>query len=171
MTRNEQLEELRYAMRQTKDKRLFERYQSVLLHLEGKNNIEIASIIQRNRATVGEYIKAYKKEGITGLRMGISTGKPNRLTVEQRAKLAEIITTKIPADVGFAPYTNWTLALLISLVEREWAVTYSLRGMSKLLERMQFSHTRPTYTLANADPEKQKTFKEETFPALKKAIL
>lgn len=54
MTRNEQLEELRYAMRQTKDKRLFERYQSVLLHLEGKNNIEIASIIQRNRATVGE---------------------------------------------------------------------------------------------------------------------
>lgn len=103
--------------------------------------------------------------------MGISTGRPNRLTVEQRAKLAEIITTKIPADVGFAPYMNWTLALLVSLVEREWAVSYSLRGMSKLLERMQFSHTRPTYTLAKADLEKQKTFKEETFPALKKAVL
>lgn len=72
MTRNEQLEELRQAMRQTKDKRLFERYQTVFLHLEGKNNIEIAAIIQRNRATVGEYIKPYKKEGITGLRMDIS---------------------------------------------------------------------------------------------------
>ena len=171
MSRNEPLEELRLAMRQTKDKRLFERYQAVFLHLKGKNNIEIAAIIQRNRVTVGEYIKAYKKEGITGLRMGISTGKPNRLTVEQRAKLAEIITTKTPADVGFAPYTNWTLALLVSLVKSEWEVSYSLRGMSKLLERMDFSHTRPTYTLANADPEKQKTFKEETFPAFKKALL
>lgn len=171
MTRNEQLEELRLAMRQTKDKRLFERYQAVFLHLEGKNNIEIAAIIQRNRATVGEYVKAYKKEGITGLRMGISTGKPPHLTVEQRAELAEIITTKTPADVGFAPYTNWTLALLVSLTEREWGASYSLRGMSKLLERMGFSHTRPTYTLAKADPEKQKTFKEETFPALKKALL
>lgn len=171
MLRNEQREELQTAMRQTKDKRLFERYQTVFLHLEGKNNVEIAMIIQRNRATVGEYIKAYKKEGITGLRMGISTGKPHRLTIEQRAELAEIVTTKTPADVGFAPYTNCTLALLVSLVKREWAVSYSLRGMSKLLERMQFSHTRPTYTLANADPEKQKTFKEETFPALKKAFV
>lgn len=116
-------------------------------------------------------MKAYKKEGIAGLRMGISTGKPPRLTVEQRAELAELITKKTPADVGFAPYTNWTLALLVSLTERKWSASYSLRGMSKLLERMGFSHTRPTYTLAKADPEKQKTFKEETFPALKKALL
>ncbi|MGN7479854.1 helix-turn-helix domain-containing protein, partial [Solibacillus silvestris] len=43
------------------------------------------------------------------------------------------------------------MILLVSLVEREWAVSYSLRGMSKLLERMQFSPTRPTYTLANVD--------------------
>lgn len=158
MTRNEKLEELRLAMRQTKDKRLFECYKSIFLHLEGKNNIEIAAVIQCNRATVGEYIKAYKQEGI-------STGKPPHLTVEQRAELAEIIATKTPADVGFSPYTNWTLALLVSLAEREWDASYSLRGMSKLLERMGFSYTRPTYTLAKADPEKQKIFKEETFPA------
>lgn len=82
--------------------------------------------------------------------------------------MAEIILTKTPSDLGFAPHTNWTLALLVSLVEREWAVSYSLRGMSKLLERMQFSYTCPTYTLANADLEKQKVFKLETFPALKK---
>lgn len=169
MTRNEHLEKLQLAMRQTKDKRLFERYQAVFLHFDGKTNVEIAGIIQRNRATVGTYIQAYKNSGLAGLHMGISTGKPSYLTLEQRAELAEIITTKTPADVGFSPYTNWTLALLVSLTEREWAASYSLRGMSKLLERMGFSNTRPTYTLAKADPEKQKTFKEETFPALKKA--
>lgn len=61
MTRNEQIEELRLAMRQTKDKRLFERYQAVFLHFDGKNNIEIADIIQRNRATVGGTLKRIKK--------------------------------------------------------------------------------------------------------------
>lgn len=169
MTRNEQLEQLQSAMRQTKDKRLFERYQAVFLHVEGKTNVEIAGILQRNRGTVGSYIKAYKNGGLTGLQMGISTGKPSYLSVEQRDELADIITTKTPADVGFAPYTNWTLALLVSLTKREWDVSYSLRGMSKLLHRMGFSNTRPTYTLAKADPEQQKTFKEETFPDLKKA--
>lgn len=169
MTRNEQLKQLQLAMRHTKDRRLFERYQSVFLHFNGKTNVEIATIIQRNRVTVGSYIKAYKNGGLPGLEMGISTGKPSYLSMEQRAELANIITTKTPADVGFAPYTNWTLALLVSLAKREWDVSYSLRGMSKLLHRMGFSNTRPTYTLAKADPEKQKTFIEETFPALKKA--
>lgn len=169
MPHNEQLEQLQLAMRQTKDRRLFERYQAVFLHFAGKTNVEIAAIILRNRGTVGSYIKAYKNGGLPGLQMGISTGKPSYLTLEQRAELADLITTKTPADVGFAPYTNWTLALLVSLTKREWAASYSLRGMSKLLERMGFSNTRPTYTLAKADPEKQKTFKEETFPALKKA--
>lgn len=161
MTRNEQLEQLQLAMRQTKDRRLFERYQALFLHFDGKTNVEIAAIIQRNRGTVGSYIKAYKNGGLTGLKMGISTGKPSYLTLEQRAEFADMITTKTPADVGFAPYTNWTLAVLVSLTEREWSASYSLRGMSKLLERMGFSNTRPTYTLAKADPEKQKTFKEE----------
>lgn len=168
MTQLTPIEELRYAMKQTTDKRLFERYQAVYLHFNGQTNRQIAEIIQRSRVTVGSYIHAYKKGGLVGLRMGISSGKPSYLSEEQRKALGMMITEKIPSDVGFAPYTNWTLALLVAWVEREWSVTYSLRGMSKLLERMDFSYTRPTYTLAKADPEKQKHFTEETFPALKK---
>ena len=36
------------------------------------------------------------------------------------------------------------------------------------MERLGLSHTRPSYTLANADPEKQREFREEIFPAIKK---
>ncbi|MDQ0196746.1 transposase [Paenibacillus wynnii] len=35
---------------------------------------------------------------------------------------------------------------------------------------MGFSYTKPTYTLARADLDKQKAFKEEIFPALKKVL-
>ena len=37
-----------------------------------------------------------------------------------------------------------------------------------MMERLGLSYTRPTYTLEKADPEKQRKFREETFPDLKK---
>jgi transposase len=36
------------------------------------------------------------------------------------------------------------------------------------MHRLDMSYTKPTYTLAAADEEKQKEFVEETFPRLKK---
>jgi transposase len=46
--------------------------------------------------------------------------------------------------------------------------TYSIRGVSKLMHRLDLSYTKPTYTLAAADEEQQKEFAEATFPRLKK---
>nr|WP_275900928.1 winged helix-turn-helix domain-containing protein [Paenibacillus periandrae] len=51
-------------------------------------------------------------------------------------------------------------------IHREFGKTYSIRGVSKLLHRMELSYTKPTYTLAAADEEKQKLFVETTFPRL-----
>ncbi|WP_374992203.1 winged helix-turn-helix domain-containing protein [Paenibacillus sp. LHD-38] len=42
-----------------------------------------------------------------------------------------------------------------------------MRGVSKLMHRMDLSYTKPTYTLAAADEEKQRLFVESTFPRLK----
>lgn len=109
--------------------------------------------------------------GLTANRMGVSTGKPPYLSQEQEAILSEIIRTKIPVDVGFTEKCNWTLSIIAQLVEREWAVTYTIAGMSILLKRLGFSHTRPTYTLEKADIEKQELFINETFPALKKCYM
>jgi hypothetical protein len=37
----------------------------------------------------------------------------------------------------------------------------SLTGILRMLWRLGLSYTRPTYTLAKADPEKQRTFRRE----------
>ena len=132
--------------------------------------IEIAAIINRNRVTVSDYIAAYIEGSIEGLTPGQSTGKPSKLSSEQTAILLEIISTKVPADMGFEARYNWTLALIVEFVKDKWEVTYSLRGMSLLLEGLDLIYTRPTYTLEKADPEKQRVFVEETFPALKKSL-
>lgn len=170
MTTQEQIQELQTAMRETKNRRLYERYQAIFLWLSGYQQKEIAAIIQRDVSTIRDYRKAYETGGISALQMGYSPGKPPKLSTEQRAILADMLATKTPVDMGFPATANWTLSLIVQWVEREWNISYSLRGMSIVLHHLGFSHTRPTYSLEKADPVKQKEFVEETFSDLKKTL-
>jgi transposase len=106
MTTQEQIQELQTAMRETKNRRLYERYQAVSLWLSGYQQKEIASIIQRDASTIREYRKAYETGGISVLQMGYSPGKPPKLSAEQRAILADMLATKTPADMGFPATVN-----------------------------------------------------------------
>lgn len=168
MNDEDQIAELTEAMHHTKVGRMFERYQAVLLYMEGYPAEEIAHIIHRSPTTVSNYLKAYQADGIRGLAPGQSTGRPRRLTQEQEGILVETIITKTPTELKLSPYSNWTLALIAQYILENWGFQYSLRGVSIMMKRLGLSYTRPTYTLEKADPEKQRKFREETFPNLKK---
>lgn len=77
--------------------------------------------------------------------------------------------SKRPVDVGIEAKYTWTLKLAMLFVEREFRKMFTERGRSKLLHRLEFSYTKATYTLESADPDEQETFRNKTFPALKKA--
>jgi len=110
----------------------------------------------------------YETEGISALHMRFSPGRSSWLTVEQREKLKQVIVNQVPADVGFKARFNWTLQLIADYIERTYGRRYSIRGVSKVMEHLKMSFTKPTYTLAAADPIQQQQFVEETFPALKR---
>lgn len=147
---------------------MYERLQSIRLRLMGMPVSEIANILCRSEKTIRIYLHAYEKEGISGLIMRFSPGRSSRLTKDQRDELKRVIVNQVPADVGFTARFNWTLQLIADYIEHMYGCKYSLRGVSKLMEHMDISYTKPTYTLAAADPVKQQQFVEETFPALKK---
>ncbi|WP_179087993.1 winged helix-turn-helix domain-containing protein [Paenibacillus sp. FSL R7-0273] len=46
---------------------------------------------------------------------------------------------------------TWTLPLFSEWIKREYGVIISVRGISAMLKRMNFSFTKATYTLANAN--------------------
>lgn len=161
METKKQLAELQQAMKKAKNRRLFERYQAVYLYLKGYTMKETGQIIGRSRETVSTYISAYKKEGIAGLTLGHSSGKPRRLNPNQEATLVEVVTEKNPADVQISEQEHWTLALMIKYVEREWGYTYSLRGMSLLLKRLGLVYKRPRYTMEKSYAESKSKLDEE----------
>lgn len=151
MENKKQLAELQSAMKKATNRRLFERYQAVYLYLKGYTMKEIGEIIGRSRETVSTYISSYKKKGINGLSLGHSSGKPRRLSPVQEAILIEVITQETPATVQISERTHWTLALIVKYVEREWEFTYSLRGMSLLLQRLGLIYKRPHYILEKVE--------------------
>ena len=94
-------------------------------------------------------------------------GYQKKLTDKQETELTEIITTQTPEEADVGVFANWTAALICHLVKEKYGVKYSERRMRDLLKRSGLSYTRPTYTLAKADPKKQEEFKEK-FYELKK---
>lgn len=162
------LQEIKKLMKQENSRRMFERYQSIFLYLQGKSSKEIASIIGRTAETINGYIQAYKKSGVTGLQMTPPPGRPDKLTQAQQDELKETIINNLPVDLGFTAKHSWTLQLIRDHIEQTYNCTFSIRGTSKLMHRMEMSYTKPTYTLAAADEAKQATFLETTLPELKK---
>jgi transposase len=138
----EKLQEVEKRLKHEKSRRMYERYQTVRLHLLGKDNAEIA--------------------------ISIGPGPPEQLIQEQQEQLKKTILDSLPHEVGFTAKFNWTLHIIGEYIKREFGKSYSIRGVSKLMHRMELSYTKPTYTLAAADEEKQREFVETTFPRLKK---
>ncbi|MCU6797416.1 winged helix-turn-helix domain-containing protein [Paenibacillus sp. WQ 127069] len=160
--------EIETLMKKEKDRRMFERYQAIYLHLKGKTALDIAETIGRTERTVFKYLRAYREAGVAGLQMNYSTGAPERLTKEQQEQLKQTIVSSVPHEVGFCSKYSWTLYLIGEYIKREFGPTYSLRGISKMAHRLGLSYTKPTYTLAAVDEAKQQAFTEVTFPTLKK---
>jgi putative transposase len=164
---NPEIQAIKAAMKKTKDKKMYQRYRVIYLHLKGKTNRDIAREEGFCEHTVGTYISKYNKVGLDGLTPKLSPGAPRLLTPEQEKELELIITTKTPDEVGFPNRKNWYINIVQEWVKNTWGVQYSHRGMAEVLYRLELSFTRPTYTLAKADPQKQEQFKQD-FELLKK---
>lgn len=161
------IQELDKAMTATSDKNMYKRYQAVRLHFDGLMNIDIANIIQVHPQTVGIYIRKYKEQGLSALTPAPKPGAPPKLSKEQEQQLKDTITNYTPNEVGFDGVFNWTSNLAVQWVSKTFDITYTDSGMNRLLHRLNLSYTKPTYSLAMADPNKQEEFRS-SFEVLKK---
>lgn len=159
--KNPEIVAIKAAMKANKDLRMHERYQTILMDMHGVSKKDISKMIGRSLSTVYNYINAYRKEGISGLRLEPPSGRRSFLTAEQERLVYQTIVNQTPADIGFPAKMNWTSPIIRKWIERDFGVLYSDRGTRELLYRLKLSFTVPTYTLAKADPVKQEAFVQE----------
>ena len=167
--KQERIEELLRLSKSEKRAKQKNRYDVVLLHLEGHESKEISELLHTPVRTVNTHIAAYKKGGAAAWIIKKQPGAKKKLTDEQEQELYQVISEHTPEEVGIGIFANWTAPLACEYVKRQFRVVYSKRGMLDLLHRIRLSYTRPTYTLAKADPEKQENFRKE-LETLKKVV-
>ena len=126
-------------------------------------------IIGFSKPTICSINRQYKQEGLAGIPDKPHTGRPTRLTKEQEADIKDMILKNVPKDVGFPAEFNWTAGLVSKYIKQKYGFSYSIRGITKMLKRMDLTYTRPTYVLAKADKQKQEQF-VENFKEVKKLL-
>lgn len=166
----ENIKILQKVARTTKDKKLATKLLSIRLVFEGYTIEEAANIANCCVKTVYTNLKRYEEGGITALHAKPIPGKTRKLTNAQEEDLYNTIKNKLPSEVGFAPFANWTSSLAAQWIDKTYNVKFSDRGVRNIFERIGLSYTRPTYTLKKADPEKQAAFKND-FEQVKKTDL
>ena len=160
MEQVEEITKLKKLARKAHEARQQRQYDIVRLYLTGRKKPEIAEIMDMSIQGIYNVLNKYKANGIDGLLLGKAKGRERKMSAEQESELCEVISGKLPNDVGLEPFCNWTAPLACKFVKERFGVEFSERGMRDVFYRLQLSYTRPTYTLAKADLAKQEEFKE-----------
>ncbi|OME86086.1 hypothetical protein BK120_08845 [Paenibacillus sp. FSL A5-0031] len=92
----EKLDKITEAMKQFKDRRMYELYQAIYLHLKGISMTAIADILNWDRMTVSSYIHTHNDGGLTALQWDHLSGAPSRLTKGMRDPLSSTMWSISP---------------------------------------------------------------------------
>ena len=139
---------LRRQIQKTKNRKFADRLRVVLFKSEGCRHHAIAKLLQMGINQVTKILNCYLKGGLEALLKDDYQGSNPRLTVEQQNALKMELKTKIYS----------TADQVIGWVEKQWNITYSLRGMHTLLKRLGFTYKKNRLVPNKADPEKQRQF-------------
>jgi len=151
------IDELRTLYRTEADARLARRIQAVWLARQGLTCRAVMDVTGAAQRTVFDWIAKYNRGGIDELLDRPRSGRPTFLDAEQMKQLAERIEAG-PVEKDIVSVFN--AATVDQLVEKEFGVLYSLRGIQLLLGRMGFSYLCPRPVHEKSDPKAQEAFKK-----------
>jgi transposase len=142
---SEQMQALEAWYRTTKDVRIRQRVQIVLVAAD------IAEIVRLDEQSVRRWLKRYIAEGIDGLKDAPRPGAPAHVTEEYRAKLVAAVRRR-PRSIG-QPFSLWTCQRLADYLAEETGIRVSDETVRRYLETEGIVLSRPQHTISSPDPE------------------
>lgn len=143
------------------------RYHALLLVNDGYSFQQTANVLFVDAESVSRWINLYLQEGLEGLKNNPLWGgeKGQRwLTNEQLTQLGTLLDEE--AMPGTEVGSGWTVRAIIALVQERFSVSYSQRGMRKILHNLNFSCQRGRPFYNRRTPEDQQRFESETLAVL-----
>ena len=138
-----------------------------LYKVDGYSGEEIAACLGVSHGVVYKWIaraERYGPENLTQQSKVKGKGR-SKLSLDQREELKQIMLTSTPNDYGYG-VVLWTCALIASLIEQKYRVTYRPSSVGDLLRRMKLSPQKPIRTSYRQDSSAVEKWRTETYPAL-----
>lgn len=142
------------------------RLEAIKLRGKGLGPGEIAGKLGVDRRSVHRWLAAYHDHGLEGLAPVPAPGRPPKLTLKDRKKLAAMLlggatTFGYPTDL-------WTGPRIVDLIGRRFGVSYHPNHISRLLRSLGFSPQKPERRARERDEKAIREWIRSDWPRVKK---
>ena len=132
---------------------------------EGEKPSVVIESLGMNRTSIYRWLKAASGRG-KGERALVSrpaSGRPCKLTSQQRAQVFRWINGKDPRQYGL-DFGLWTRQIAATLIEQKFGVTLGVTAVGRLLARLGLSPQKPLQRAYQRDPQAIERWQHETYP-------
>lgn len=129
---------------------------------------EVADALALNRSTVYGWLARFDEGGEDALRAKPVPGRPAKLSPAQMRRVYALMVGRDPRQLQF-DFALWTREMARQLIRREFGVHLSVASVGRLLRTLGMSPQRPLRRAYQQDPEKVARWKNEDYPAIRKA--
>ena len=133
----------------------------------GASDREVARRFRVSRMSANRWRRALAAGGRVALACRGAGGAKCKLTAAQLRELETVLDAG-PAASGWQEDPCWTLARITEVIRARFTVEYTLPGADLLLHRIGWSVQVPARQAAERDEARIRTWREETWPAVKK---
>jgi len=156
--REEMIFALQDEIRRSSEARYDHRLHAVLLVAQGMSCRQTASTLGDASRSVEYWVHRFDRGGFGALSEGERSGRPSRLSTEQREQV-EAALRKRPSDFGLAAEL-WDGPLLSEFLKQQMGVTLRVRQCQRLFRQFGFRLRKPRPQVAAADPQVQAAHKK-----------
>src|SRR3954464_10847316 len=151
------LERLHDAARQCRKTRTWPRIQAIVLAKQGVSAPAFARALGASRRAVQSWVATYNRGGLDALPDRPHPGRAPILPRAEEGRFLERIDAPPRPEDGICALRGSDIRRIL---EQEFGVRYSLDGVYKLLDRLDYSSLMPRPQHEDADPGLQAIFKE-----------
>jgi len=144
------------------------RKQVIRLHKKQYGVMQIVELTGLSWPAVRKAIDLYEAGGMAALKpkpRGKKSGEGRILTPDQEAHIQKLIVEKRPEQLKME-FALWTRAAVGQLIEAEFKIKLSVRGVGKYLKRWGFTPQKPIRRAYEQSPEAVKKWLDEEYPEI-----
>ena len=132
----------------------------------GYTQQEVADFFDVDVRSVQRWMRAYREQGLRGLKATYSTGRPPRLSAKQEREVLRWFR-RSPREFGF-PTELWTAPRVAQLIQRKFRKKFHPRYLNQWLARRRITPQKPERQARERDDREVRRWLREEWPRIKK---